>query len=197
MRWTWSVACTALSMLLGMLFITASAVAGSVDWTALFAGEVVLETVQRPDGLDGLRASFAIGAPRERIWTVLLDYAHFPQIFPDIQDMRVLTHDQQGARVEYWVKALVSKYHYVLYRRYDEPGRRLTWTRLAGDLKRIEGSWEIHDTPRSDIQMLVYESYIDIGGVVPKVLVRAEAMRKARAMSERLRHWIEGRPMSE
>jgi hypothetical protein len=184
-------------MLAGMPLITTSAVAGSVDWTALFAGQVVLETVERPDGLPGLRASFVVGAPRERIWTVLLDYAHFPKIFPDIHAMRVLTHDQQGAQVEYWVKVLVSKYHYVLYRRYDEPGRRLTWTRVAGDLKRIEGSWEIYDTPRSDVQMLVYESYIDIGGVVPKVLVRAEAMRKARAMSERLRHWIEGHPMPD
>ena len=45
--------------------------------------------------------------------------------------------------------------------------------------------------------MLVYESYIDVGSVVPKALVRMEAMRKARKMGERLRHWIEGRPMPE
>jgi ribosome-associated toxin RatA of RatAB toxin-antitoxin module len=197
MRWTWGVGCTILLMMLGMLLVTASAVAGSVDWAALFAGDVVVEAVKRLDGISGLRASFAVAAPRERIWTVLLDYAHFPQIFPGIHDMRVLTNDQQGAQVEYWVNALVSKYHYVLYRRYDEPGRRLTWTRVAGDLKRLEGSWEIHDTPRSDVQMLVYESYIDIGGVVPKALVRAEAMRKAREMGERLRNWIEGHPMPD
>jgi ribosome-associated toxin RatA of RatAB toxin-antitoxin module len=197
MRWTWGVRCTTLLMMLGILLVTASAVAGSVDWAALFAGDVVVDAVQHPDGIPGLRASFTVVAPRERIWTVLLDYAHFPKIFPDIHDMRVLTNDQQGARVEYWVHAFVSKYHYVLYRRYDEPGRRLTWTRVAGDLKRIEGSWEIHETPRSDVQMLVYESYIDIGGVVPKALVRAEAMRKARVMGERLRNWIEGHHMSD
>lgn len=197
MRRAWALGGIALLMTLGMLLVTASAAAGSMDWTALFAGEVVVEAVQRPDGLPGLRASFAVVAPRERIWTVLLDYAHFPRIFPDIHAIRVLTNDQQGAQVEYWVKVLVSTYRYVLYRRYDEPGRRLTWTRVAGDLKRIEGSWEIHATPRSDVQMLVYESYLDIGGVVPKVLVRAEAMRKAREMSERLRHWIEGSPMPD
>jgi hypothetical protein len=172
-------------------------VAGSADWAALFAGDVVVKTVQHPDGVPGLRASFVVAAPRERIWAVLLDYANFPKIFPDIHDLRVLTHDQQGAQVEYWVNAVVSKYHYVLYRHYDEPGRRLTWTRVAGDVKRMEGSWEICDTPRSDVHMLIYESYIDIGSVVPKALVRMEAMRKARKMGERLRYWIEGRPMSE
>jgi len=195
MRWTWSVGYLALLML-GMLLVVVPPVAGR-DWTLLFAGDVVVEPVKHPDGISGLRASFAVAAPRERIWAVLLDYANFPKIFPDIHDLRVLTHDPQGDQVEYWVNAVVSKYHYVLYRHYDEPGRRLTWTRVAGDLKRIEGSWEIHDTPRSDVQMLVYESYIDIGGVVPKALVRMEAMRKAREMGERLRSWIEGHPMSE
>jgi coenzyme Q-binding protein COQ10 len=194
MRWTWSVGCLALLML-GILLVMAPPVAGR-DWAALFAGDVV-EAVKGPDGISGLRASFAIAAPRERIWDVLLDYANFPKIFPDIHDLRVLMHDPQGDQVEYWVNAVVSKYHYVLYRHYDEPGRRLTWTRVAGDLKRMEGSWEICDTPRSDVQMLVYESYIDIGGMVPKALVRMEAMRKVRAMGERLRSWVEGRPMSE
>jgi hypothetical protein len=61
----------------------------------------------------------------------------------------------------------------------------------------MEGSWEIHETPRSDVHMLVYESYIDIGGVIPKALVRMEARRKVREMGERLRNWIEGRPMPE
>jgi hypothetical protein len=195
MRWTWSVGCRALLML-GMLLVVVPPVAGR-DWALLFAGDVVVEPVKHPDGIPGLRASFAVAAPRERIWAVLLDYANFPKMFPDIHDLRVLTQDPQGDQVEYWVNAVVSKYHYVLYRHYDEPGRRLTWTRVAGDLKRMEGSWEIHDTPRSDVQMLVYESYIDIGGVVPKALVRMEAMRKAREMGERLRSWIEGHPMSE
>ncbi|HSX82188.1 MAG TPA: SRPBCC family protein, partial [Candidatus Saccharimonadia bacterium] len=173
------------------------AATSSVDWAALFAGDVVVEAVKRPDGVPGVRAAFAVAAPRERIWAVLLDYANFLKIFPDIRDIRVLTQDQQGAQVEYWVNAMVSKYHYVLYRHYDEPGRRLSWTQVAGDLKRMEGSWEIHETPRSDVQMLVYESYIDIGGIVPKILVRMEAMRKVHEMGEHLRNWIEGRPMPE
>jgi ribosome-associated toxin RatA of RatAB toxin-antitoxin module len=184
-------------LILGTLFVTGPTVAGSVDWAALFAGDVVVKAVKRPDGVPGLRASFVVAAPRERIWAVLLDYASFPKIFPDIRNIRVLTHDQQGAQVEYWVHAVVSKLHYVLYRHYDEPGRRLTWTRVAGDLKRMEGSWEICDTPRSDVHMLIYESYIDIGGIVPKALVRMEAMRKAREMGQRLRNWIEGRPAPE
>ena len=196
MMWLWKGWCTVILML-GVLVASGPGVAGGVDWDTLLAGEVVVETVQHPDGFAGLRASFAVVAGREHIWAVLVDYAHFPQLFPDIDKMRVLAQDQDGAQVEFWVNAVVAHYHCVLYRRYDAPGRRLTWTRLGGDFKRIEGSWEIRDTPRPGVSLLVYESYVDIGGVIPKALVRLEARRKAREMGKRLQHWIEGRPMPE
>ena len=196
MRCTWRQWCAALLMV-GALIASGPAVVGGVDWDTLLAGEVIVEPVQHPDEFSGLRASFTVAATRERIWAVLIDYANFPKLFPDIHKMRVLAQDQDGAQMEYWVNAVLTQYHYVLYRRYDEPGRRLTWTRLAGDLKRIEGSWEIRDTPRPDVHLLVYESYADIGGVILKALVRMEAMRKLREMGLRLRSWMEGRPMPE
>ena len=183
--------------MVGALIASGPAVVGGVDWDTLLAGEVVVEPVQHPDGFSGLRASFTVAAAQERIWAVLVDYENFPKLFPDIQKMRVLAQDQYGAQVEFWVNAIMAHYHYVLSRRYEEPGRRLTWTQIAGDLKRIEGSWEIRDTPRPDVHLLVYESYVDIGGVIPRALVRREATRKAREMGERLRHWIEARPMPE
>ena len=196
MMWTWRRRYAVLLML-GVLLTSGPTVVGGVDWDTLFAGEMVVETVQHPDGFSGLRASFTVTAARERIWAVLVDYANFPKLFPDIHKMRVLAQDQDGAQVEFWINAIVAHYHYVLYRHYDEPGRRLTWTRVAGDFKRIEGSWEIRDTPRPEVHVLVYESYVDISGVVPAALVRLAATRKAREMGERLRHWIEGRPMPE
>src|ERR1051326_1210807 len=122
MRGSWGVRGMAL-LILGMFLVPAPALAGSVDWTALFAGDVLVEAVKRPDGIQGLRASFTIAAPRERIWATLVDYVNFTKIFPDIRDMRVLTQDQEGAQVEYWINAVISKYHYVLYRHYEEPGR--------------------------------------------------------------------------
>lgn len=187
----------AVLLMVGALLTSGPAVVGSVDWDTLLAGEVVVETVKHPDGFSGLRASFTVVAGRERIWAVLVDYANFPQLFPDIDKMRVLAQDQDGAQVEFWVNAIVAHYHCVLYRRYDAPGRRLTWTRIGGDFKRLDGSWEIRDTPRPGVSLLVYESYVDIGGMIPMALVRLEAMRKAREMGKRLQHWIEGRPMPE
>ena len=184
-------------LMVGMLLASGPTIVGGVDWDTLFAGEVVVKTVQHPDGFSGLRTLFTVAAPRERIWAVLIDYANFPEIFPDIHKMRVLSQDDHGAQVEYWVNAMLTRYHYILYRRYDEPGRRLTWAQLTGDFKRLEGQWEIRDTPRPGVHLLVCESYVDIGSVLPVALVRMEARRKANEMGERLRNWIEGRPMPE
>jgi Polyketide cyclase / dehydrase and lipid transport len=160
------------------------------DWEALFQGAVLVEAVENGAGLPGLRAMFVVPASRERIWAVLLDYKNFPDIFAGIDKIQVLAHDAFGATIEFWIDAVVKKYHYVVYRHYEKPGWRLTWQRLSGDLQRLDGSWEIRDTPERGAHLLVYESYVQVGGIIPMSLVRRSAMQKAREMGQRLRQWI-------
>jgi hypothetical protein len=165
-----------------------------IDWDALFAGEVLVETTEDSADLPGLRAMFTVAASRQRIWAALLDYEHFPEIFAGIDKIHVRAQDAHGAIIAFWVDAVLKKYHYVLYRYYEKPGWRITWRRLSGDLERIEGSWEIRDTPQEGGHLLVYESYVKVGGVIPTSLVRWGAMHKAREMGKRLRQWIEHMP---
>jgi hypothetical protein len=168
-----------------------------INWNKVFAGDVIAETVQPPGGIPGVRAMFVVTAPRERIWGTLLDYDNFTKIFKGIDKIRLLESTPAGAQIEFWVDAVFKKYHYIVARRYDEPGHRLTWTRLTGDLKRLEGSWEIRDTPQPGIYLLVYESYIELTGGPPAAVLRWMALERTRDMAERLRHWIEGRPLPE
>ncbi len=172
----------------------AAATPTEVDWERVLGGEVMVLAARSNEGLPGLRAMFAVSASRERIWSVLVDYENFRHIFPGIKKLRVLEHNVQGAKVAFWIPVAFLKLHYVLHRRYVAPGRRLTWTRIAGAMKRIEGSWEIHDTPRPGVHLLVYESYVQVGRLIPTRLVRRGAMRRAGAMGERLRAWIEALP---
>lgn len=166
----------------------------SMDWGRILAGEVVVEAVQKSDGLLGVRATFAVAAAREHIWAVLLDYENFPQMFRGIEKITVQEQHASGAQVEFWIDAVLKKYHYVLYRHYEQPGWRLTWQQIAGDLKRIEGSWDIRETPQSGVHVLIYESYVEVGGVVPRAWMQRGALRRTRDMGERLRQWIEHRP---
>jgi hypothetical protein len=185
--------CGLLTLLWTVLPPHAEAAEIDAKWQNLLAGEVITTPVRNVEGLPGVRAMFTVTASRQRIWSVLVDYRNFPQIFPALSKLHVLSQDAQGARVEYWADAAFLSLHYVLYRHYIEPGRRLTWSRVAGDLKRIEGFWEIRDTPRPDVHLLVYESYVQVGSLIPTTLVRQSALRKTQEMGERLRAWIEGR----
>jgi len=67
----------------------------------------------------------------------------------------------------------------------------------AGDLQRIEGSWEIRDTERAGVYLVVYESYVEVGGLVPTAWVRRGVMARTQSMATRLRDWIEGRPLEK
>lgn len=165
-----------------------------VDWEAVFGGEVVVEAVQNREGIPGVRAMFVVAASREHIWSVLVDYSNFPRFFKGIKKLRVIEQDVRGAKVELWTPVAFINFHYILHRRYVEPGRRLTWTQISGDMKRIEGGWEIRDTPRSGVYLLLYESFVEVGGVIPTKLVRRGALSKARKMGKQLRAWIENKP---
>jgi ribosome-associated toxin RatA of RatAB toxin-antitoxin module len=162
-----------------------------VDWKRLDDGEIIIVPTANEDNIPGLCASFKVSATKEHIWATLVDYPNFPRFFSGIKKIEVLEENQSGAKVEFWVDAVLDELHYVFNREYQVQEQRLTWKKLSGDLKRIEGSWEIIDTPNPDRKIVVYESYVEVGTLIPTRLIRWGAMRKARDMCERLRAWIE------
>jgi ribosome-associated toxin RatA of RatAB toxin-antitoxin module len=190
-EWRWGV------LWLGVLLpLVGEADDAALDWSRLFAGEVLATAVQNRDGVRGVRAMFTVTASRERIWSVFVDYDNFPRFFPDIKDLKVLEQDEKSAKVAFYTPVAFMHYRYVLHRRYVEPGRRLTWTRLSGSFQSIDGSWEIRDTPRSGVSLVVYESFVNIGQLVPTTLVQRGALRRVRDMGLRLRAWIEARDLA-
>lgn len=165
----------------------------AIDWEALNRGKVIVEEVTTVSGVPGVRALFVVKASREAIWSTLLDYDNFPKFFQGIDDIKVLERNEDGARVEFWVDAVLTDLHYILYRDYAEPKYRLTWQRVAGDLKTIQGSWQILDTDNAEKKLLIYESYVDIGFSLITWAIRQGAKRKAATMGYRLRDWLENK----
>ncbi len=165
--------------------------ADEYDWQALNSGQILVESVEDANAVPGVRALFVVRATTADIWATLLDYENFPRIFDGIDAMKVLNSDENGALVEFWADAVVRKLHYVLYRDYAEPERRLTWKRVSGDMQDIHGSWQILDTADPDKKLVVYESFVDIGFRVVTWAIRLGAKRKAEAMARRFCEWVE------
>jgi carbon monoxide dehydrogenase subunit G len=165
--------------------------AADYDWDFLNSSRILIESIDDANGIPGVRATFVVQATRQEIWATLLDYNNFPGVFEGIDDMKVLDSDENGAHVEFWIDAVLRKLHYVLFRDYVEPGRRLTWKRVSGDMKDIHGSWQILDTADPDRKLVIYESFVDIGFAVVTWAIRLGAKRKAEDMANRFRGWIE------
>jgi len=187
----------AITIVMVILLSSTNGHAADLDWKDLLAGEVLVEAIDSSDGLPGVKASFVVKAEPEAIWATLIDYDNFTDIFKGMDKVRVLEQDQNGAKVEFWLSIFWNQYHYVLYRNYINPGRKMTWQRVSGDLERIEGVWEIQQTPRADAQLIVYESYVDPGDLIPTRLVRWRGMDKAHNMAIHLREWIVNHPLQD
>ena len=156
----------------------------------LSEGEVIVEAIEDESGLPGARAMFQIEGGRSQIWAMLNDYPSFQQMYDDIDSLRVLKEDEKGATLEIWYYTAFGKFYYVLRRNYEIPEYKLSWKRVSGDLKVIDGGWEILDAIDEKNKILIFESYVKTGGVIPAKWVRRISMNKAKKMGVWLPEWF-------
>jgi hypothetical protein len=174
----------------------ASAEEKTLDWTKLFERDVVTEVIKTIDNVHGVKASFCVKSTPQRIWSVLTGYSYFPKIYKGLKKATVRMSSDDGAQVEYlysvnFLGVFNKELDYVISDQYSPSHRRILWKRVAGDMERIEGSWEIIDTQRDGTYLLEYCSYVKPPWYVPVVLVQSKAMNEVKAMANAVRSWIE------
>jgi ribosome-associated toxin RatA of RatAB toxin-antitoxin module len=156
------------------------------EWQQLMNGDVIIVDAKNNEGVDGIIGFFVAEASTEKIWDIFIDYNKFRTTFKGIKDLKVLHEDHNSAEVWFAIKA-VFKFQYTLRRNYEIPGKRLTWEKLSGDFKVISGRWEIQPTADVERQLVIYESYVDIGFLVPAKLVRNAAAKEFSETVTRIR----------
>jgi uncharacterized protein YndB with AHSA1/START domain len=94
----------------------------------------------------GGEASVDIDAPIERVWAVVEDVMAAPEWQGGLDGMTALEHDEAGrptlVETENDIKVRRIKAHVRFH--YDGP-TRLSWTQEKGDMKSVEGAWELED----------------------------------------------------
>jgi len=94
----------------------------------------------------GGSASADIDAALQRVWQVIEDVATAPEWQGGLDRLTVLERDKAGratlVETENDIKVRRIKAHVRF--RYDGP-RRLSWTQEKGDMKSVEGAWELED----------------------------------------------------
>jgi len=125
------------------------------------------------DGSSGvIRAAIDIAAPPEVIWSVMTDCDLAPRMVANLQSCRVLERDPQGR----WdVREQVSRPTFApsvrtVFREDFEAPRRMTFHRVGGDLKVLEGEWRL--TPHGDRTQVTYEARVAAPFSVPGWVAR-------------------------
>jgi len=170
-------------LLLGAVLAPGSVAAAEIS--------ISIEDVTNEQGVKGLRATYQLAASREAIWDLLTDYTRFRETFQRIHSLEVINENDQGAEVRFEVKVLFLSFDYTLQRDYERPYELLTWHRTGGDFQQISGSWRILPGPAEGIHVVVFESFVDVGYLVPTAMVRDRAAQELETTVARIRARLE------
>lgn len=135
----------------------------------------------------GGSASSEIDAPLEEVWTIVEDVLSAPDWQGGLDAMTVLERDEEGrpALVETENDVKVKRVKARVRFRYEGPAR-LAWTQEHGDMKSVDGSWELEDLGAGRTRAS-FSLEIDPGRMLG-MLIRGPAEAAARAV------FVNGRP---
>jgi uncharacterized protein YndB with AHSA1/START domain len=115
-------------------------------------------------------SSAEIDAPLERVWAAVADVEGAPEWQGGLKALSVLERDGEGRPVlcESQSDAKVRTIKSIVRFRYEDPDR-LTWRQEKGELKSVDGSWELVDLGDGRTRA-TYSLDVDLGRMLGMVI---------------------------
>ena len=112
------------------------------------------------------RASADIEAPIDAVWPVVQDVEQWADWQSTLGHVDTLARDadERVSRCEVQIDAKIQKIRLELAVSYDAPSR-VSWRREGGDLKHMDGSWQLEDLGEGRTRA-TYALEVDPGGVL-------------------------------
>jgi carbon monoxide dehydrogenase subunit G len=109
------------------------------------------------------KSTAEIDAPLDQVWAVVEDVEIAPQWQGGLNALRAIDRDADGrpTRCETETDAKIKSVKSIVRFTYDGP-TRLSWTQEKGDLKSVDGSWELEDLGGNRTQA-TYSIDVDLG----------------------------------
>lgn len=151
------------------------------DYAQLAAGEIVTQRRETPKDKTGVHvAAFAvIRGTQEQVFDIVADCKRQPEFMPNFKACEIVTPDKplppnerwNENRLEFGFFPLKFKVAIVQHAKLYAP-HKLTWARVRGDIKVSEGYWRVVPLA-TGVNLLVYDTLSDPGGVVPDAIQRS------------------------
>jgi carbon monoxide dehydrogenase subunit G len=111
-----------------------------------------------------------IEAPIEQVWAVVEDVLTAPDWQGGLKDMQELERDADGhvTLAESFSDAKIRTIKSIVRFSYESP-RRLDWRQEKGEMKSVEGSWELDDLGDAHTRA-TYRLEVDLGRMLSMVI---------------------------
>lgn len=121
-------------------------------------------------GKIGGDASTEIGAPIEAVYAIVADAEGAPRWQPEIEVAECLERDAAGSqlRVRLETETPIKRLTSILVYSYESP-TRISWHQEDGDLKSVEGSWELRELGNERTEA-TYKLEVDPGRILGMAL---------------------------
>jgi len=152
--------------------------------------QVRIEIVRDGDFIT-VKASAQLKANPRIAWEVLTDYGHLAEFIPDIRSSRVLQRNPDGVLVEQ-----KGEFSFLFFRQpievtmavSEQPPRRIVARAVAGNLKDMEGSYELQAS-EAGVRLTYFGRFVPDFFLPPLIgmpIVRRSLERRFRAMVEEI-----------
>ncbi len=123
-----------------------------------------------------IEAQIVIKATAETVWQSMLDCSVSLRIVSGLKTCRVIQRDPAGLwdvreHIVAW-SALLPTVRSVFRSEYQRP-ISIRFSRISGDLKSLEGKWQLSARDGGRATQLQYSAVVDLGVPLPGVLVRS------------------------
>ncbi len=167
----------------GRVFLLLFLISGSLFFSTAASGDalppkdVVIETLPANGPAHGVKATGIIRSKPEAVWRTLTDYAAFPEYMPNVLESKVQREEGNISWVAIKFSVAVKYVNYVLKIVHERSAKpwKITWTRVEGDLKSIDGHYTLYEIPEGT--RLEYVEIVDSGSFVPGFIQEALTKR--------------------
>jgi len=130
--------------------------------------------IERRDKHTYVVGSVLINAPRERVWSTLVDYDRSTEIFNNLSLCQVIGNEGDVKLVRQVVKpGGPIKFDYVVNLTETKPSL-IKWKRRSGSFREVMGAWELESVAKTSSTLVTYSIHLDGGIALPPWLLASQ-----------------------
>lgn len=156
-----------------------------------YGGEPIIKEILDKNNIATTEVTFLVKGTPEEVWKVLTDYNNYPKFMPSMEKFVVKTKTERFSIVHVKLESPpLIDISYDLRRVYDKHNWTISFKKIDGKIKDIEGSWKL-DEYGSKYTKLIYRSHIDIGIPVPKFILDSLSKNGLHKIAENVKKRVE------